>query len=145
MSVEGSLGSKMRSEWLTTEFALVDEDGYGIVSEDVAVATICKLCPGIKEAKVRGGVGVIHTTHASIMLCNVDLQSETSSSTAVQNIQSRPGWDLWDILLTDRYTCKSQLLLCTRSFGQMTSWFKATSGMKHVVLMGRVSVGHFPR
>lgn len=53
VSVEGSLGSKMRSEWLTAEFAQVDEDGYGIVSEDVAVATICKLCPGIKEAKVR--------------------------------------------------------------------------------------------
>uniref|UniRef100_A0A3B5B6L4 Phosphoinositide phospholipase C n=1 Tax=Stegastes partitus TaxID=144197 RepID=A0A3B5B6L4_9TELE len=47
------LGSKMRSEWLAAEFAQVDEDGYGIVSEDVAVATICKLCPGIKEAKVR--------------------------------------------------------------------------------------------
>uniref|UniRef100_A0A8C9ZIY8 Phosphoinositide phospholipase C n=1 Tax=Sander lucioperca TaxID=283035 RepID=A0A8C9ZIY8_SANLU len=45
--------SKMRSEWLAAEFAQVDEDGYGIVSEDVAVATICKLCPGIKEAKVR--------------------------------------------------------------------------------------------
>lgn len=54
VAVEGSLGSKMRSEWLTAEFAQVDEDGYGIVSEDVAVATICKLCPGIKEAKVRG-------------------------------------------------------------------------------------------
>lgn len=54
LSVEGSLGSKMRSEWLAAEFAQVDEDGYGIVSEDVAVATICKLCPGIKEAKVRG-------------------------------------------------------------------------------------------
>ncbi|XP_072253650.1 inactive phospholipase C-like protein 1 isoform X2 [Leuresthes tenuis] len=53
VSVEGSLGSKMRSEWLAAEFAQVDEDGYGIVSEDVAVATICKLCPGIKEAKVR--------------------------------------------------------------------------------------------
>ncbi|KAJ0005424.1 hypothetical protein NQD34_015318 [Periophthalmus magnuspinnatus] len=53
LSVEGSLGSKMRSEWLATEFAAVDEDGYGIVSEDVAVTTICKLCPGIKEAKVR--------------------------------------------------------------------------------------------
>uniref|UniRef100_A0A3Q3DS66 Phosphoinositide phospholipase C n=1 Tax=Hippocampus comes TaxID=109280 RepID=A0A3Q3DS66_HIPCM len=47
------LGSKMRSEWLATEFARVDEDGYGIVSEDVAVTTIVKLCPGIKEAKVR--------------------------------------------------------------------------------------------
>uniref|UniRef100_A0A3Q3VQU2 Phosphoinositide phospholipase C n=1 Tax=Mola mola TaxID=94237 RepID=A0A3Q3VQU2_MOLML len=47
------LGGKMRSEWLAVEFAQVDEDGYGIVSEDVAVATICKLCPGIKEAKVR--------------------------------------------------------------------------------------------
>ncbi|KAM9343985.1 inactive phospholipase C-like protein 1 [Pholidichthys leucotaenia] len=53
VAVEGSLGSKMRSEWLAAEFAQVDEDGYGIVSEDVAVATICKLCPGIKEAKVR--------------------------------------------------------------------------------------------
>uniref|UniRef100_A0A8C9ZHB3 Phosphoinositide phospholipase C n=1 Tax=Sander lucioperca TaxID=283035 RepID=A0A8C9ZHB3_SANLU len=47
------IGGKMRSEWLAAEFAQVDEDGYGIVSEDVAVATICKLCPGIKEAKVR--------------------------------------------------------------------------------------------
>uniref|UniRef100_A0A8C4IT75 Phosphoinositide phospholipase C n=1 Tax=Dicentrarchus labrax TaxID=13489 RepID=A0A8C4IT75_DICLA len=47
------LGGKMRSEWLAAEIAQVDEDGYGIVSEDVAVATICKLCPGIKEAKVR--------------------------------------------------------------------------------------------
>nr|XP_019962981.1 PREDICTED: inactive phospholipase C-like protein 1 [Paralichthys olivaceus] len=53
VAVDGSLGSKMRSEWLAAEFAQVDEDGYGIVSEDVAVATICKLCPGIKEAKVR--------------------------------------------------------------------------------------------
>lgn len=51
--VEGSLGGKMRSDWLSAEFAQVDEDGYGIVSEDVAVTTICKLCPGIKEAKVR--------------------------------------------------------------------------------------------
>ncbi|KAM9710276.1 LOW QUALITY PROTEIN: inactive phospholipase C-like protein 1 [Menidia menidia] len=53
LAVEGSLGSKMRNEWLADEFAQVDEDGYGIVSEDVAVATVCKLCPGIKEAKVR--------------------------------------------------------------------------------------------
>lgn len=53
LAVEGSLGGKMRSEWLAAEFAQVDEDGYGIVSEDVAVATICKLCPGIKETKVR--------------------------------------------------------------------------------------------
>ncbi|XP_077473169.1 inactive phospholipase C-like protein 1 isoform X2 [Stigmatopora argus] len=51
--MEGSLGSKLRSEWLATEFAQVDEDGYGIVSEDVAVKTIVKLCPGIKETKVR--------------------------------------------------------------------------------------------
>ncbi|XP_026127362.1 inactive phospholipase C-like protein 1 [Carassius auratus] len=50
---EGSTGSKMRQNWLATEFALVDEDGHGIVSEDTAVATICKLCPGIREAKVR--------------------------------------------------------------------------------------------
>lgn len=54
VAVEGSLGGKVRSEWLAVEFAQVDDDGYGIVSEDVAVATICKLCPGIKEAKVRG-------------------------------------------------------------------------------------------
>lgn len=54
MLVEGTLGSKMRSEWLAAEFARVDEDGYGIVSEDVAVTTICKLCPGMKEAKVGG-------------------------------------------------------------------------------------------
>ncbi|XP_054471163.1 inactive phospholipase C-like protein 1 [Anoplopoma fimbria] len=53
VAVDGSPGGKMRSEWLAAEFAQVDEDGYGIVSEDVAVATICKLCPGIKEAKVR--------------------------------------------------------------------------------------------
>uniref|UniRef100_A0A3P8UW56 Phosphoinositide phospholipase C n=1 Tax=Cynoglossus semilaevis TaxID=244447 RepID=A0A3P8UW56_CYNSE len=53
VAVEGSLGSKIRCEWLTTEFALVDEDGHGIVTEDVAVSTICKLCPGTREAKVR--------------------------------------------------------------------------------------------
>uniref|UniRef100_A0A8C1VFJ1 Phosphoinositide phospholipase C n=1 Tax=Cyprinus carpio TaxID=7962 RepID=A0A8C1VFJ1_CYPCA len=50
---EGSTGSKMRQNWLAAEFVLVDEDGHGIVSEDTAVATICKLCPGIREAKVR--------------------------------------------------------------------------------------------
>jgi len=50
---DGSPGGRMRSEWLAAEFAQVDEDGYGIVKEDVAVATICKLCPGIKEAKVK--------------------------------------------------------------------------------------------
>ncbi|XP_026073701.1 inactive phospholipase C-like protein 1 [Carassius auratus] len=50
---DGSIGSTMRWNWLAAEFALVDEDGHGIVSEDTAVATICKLCPGIKEAKVR--------------------------------------------------------------------------------------------
>lgn len=49
---EGSTGSKMRQNWLAAEFVLVDEDGHGIVSEDTAVATICKLCPGIREAKV---------------------------------------------------------------------------------------------
>uniref|UniRef100_A0A8C5HM10 Phosphoinositide phospholipase C n=1 Tax=Gouania willdenowi TaxID=441366 RepID=A0A8C5HM10_GOUWI len=47
------VGSRMRSEWLTEEFSKVDEDGYGIVTENVAVSTICKLCPGIKEGKVR--------------------------------------------------------------------------------------------
>ncbi|XP_016111338.1 inactive phospholipase C-like protein 1 isoform X1 [Sinocyclocheilus grahami] len=50
---EGSIGNKMRQNWLVAEFALVDEDGHGFVSEDTAVATICKLCPGIREAKVR--------------------------------------------------------------------------------------------
>lgn len=60
MVVEGTLGCKMRSEWLAAEFARVDEDGYGIVSEDVAVSTICKLCPGIKEAKVRGDLKCAH-------------------------------------------------------------------------------------
>lgn len=61
VAVDGSLGGTMRSEWLAAEFAQVDEDGYGIVSEDVAVATICKLCPGIKEAKVRGARrGLLH-------------------------------------------------------------------------------------
>lgn len=50
---EGSVGSKMRQNWLAMEFALVDEDGHGIVIEDTAVATICKLCPGIREGKVR--------------------------------------------------------------------------------------------
>ncbi|KAG5833488.1 hypothetical protein ANANG_G00276460 [Anguilla anguilla] len=50
---DGSLGSRMRCGWLAEEFGKVDEDGHGFVSEDVAVATICKLCPSIKEAKVR--------------------------------------------------------------------------------------------
>ncbi|XP_063070218.1 inactive phospholipase C-like protein 1 [Engraulis encrasicolus] len=50
---ESSPGSKMRRDWLTFEFSKGDEDGYGIVSEDTAVKTICRLCPGIKEAKVR--------------------------------------------------------------------------------------------
>lgn len=52
LAVECSLGGEMRRQWLAAEFALVDEDGYSFVPEDVAVATICKLCPGIKEAKV---------------------------------------------------------------------------------------------
>ncbi|XP_028847800.1 inactive phospholipase C-like protein 1 [Denticeps clupeoides] len=50
---EGTPGSKMRQDWLAAEFSKVDEDGYGIVPEDTAVATICKLCPSIKETKVR--------------------------------------------------------------------------------------------
>ncbi|KAK3543603.1 hypothetical protein QTP70_023951 [Hemibagrus guttatus] len=50
---ERSVGSKLRRDWLAAEFALGDEDGHGIVSENIAVATICRLCPGIKEAKVR--------------------------------------------------------------------------------------------
>ncbi|KAJ8396304.1 hypothetical protein AAFF_G00018810 [Aldrovandia affinis] len=50
---EGSPGSQMRTAWLAAEFAKGDEDGYGIVPEDVAVETICRLCPRIKEAKVR--------------------------------------------------------------------------------------------
>ena len=54
--VEGSPGSRMRSEWLAAEFAQVDADGNGVVTENVAVAAICKLCPGIKEAKVWSSV-----------------------------------------------------------------------------------------
>ncbi|KAG9348687.1 hypothetical protein JZ751_029004 [Albula glossodonta] len=50
---EGSPGSMMREAWLAAEFGKGDEDGYGIVPEDVAVETICRLCPRIKEAKVR--------------------------------------------------------------------------------------------
>ncbi|KAJ8255244.1 hypothetical protein GJAV_G00202700 [Gymnothorax javanicus] len=50
---EESPGSRMRTDWLAAEFTKVDEDGYGIVPEDVAVETICRLCPRIKEAKVR--------------------------------------------------------------------------------------------
>ncbi|XP_060785474.1 inactive phospholipase C-like protein 1 isoform X2 [Neoarius graeffei] len=50
---ETSMGSRLRRDWLAAEFALGDEDGHGIVSEDIAVATICRLCPRIKEAKVR--------------------------------------------------------------------------------------------
>ncbi|KPP61766.1 inactive phospholipase C-like protein 1-like, partial [Scleropages formosus] len=50
---EDSLGSKIRYDWLAAEFGKSDEDGNGIVSEDTAVATICRLCPGTKEAKVR--------------------------------------------------------------------------------------------
>lgn len=52
-TVQCSVGGDMRREWLAAEFALVDENGFGFVSEDVAVATICKLCPGIKKVKVR--------------------------------------------------------------------------------------------
>ncbi|KAJ8350466.1 hypothetical protein SKAU_G00255960 [Synaphobranchus kaupii] len=52
-SQDGSPGSRMRRGWLADEFGEVDEDGHGVVSEDVAVATICRLCPSIKEAKVR--------------------------------------------------------------------------------------------
>ena len=51
---ESSPGSNMRRDWLAFELSKGDEDGYGIVSEDTAVATICRLCPSIKEAKVRG-------------------------------------------------------------------------------------------
>ncbi|KAJ8283025.1 hypothetical protein COCON_G00055440 [Conger conger] len=50
---EESAGSRMRADWLAAEFGTGDEDGYGIVAEDVAVETICRLCPRIKEAKVR--------------------------------------------------------------------------------------------
>ncbi|KAJ3591753.1 hypothetical protein NHX12_006885 [Muraenolepis orangiensis] len=50
---EGSPGGRMRSEWLVAEFARVDADGNGVVTEDVAVGAIGALCPGIKEAKVR--------------------------------------------------------------------------------------------
>ncbi|KPP75010.1 inactive phospholipase C-like protein 1-like [Scleropages formosus] len=50
---EGSPGSRMRRDWLAAEFALVDQDGYGVVPEDTAVTAISRLCPGIKETKVR--------------------------------------------------------------------------------------------
>ncbi|KAG5851669.1 hypothetical protein ANANG_G00054080 [Anguilla anguilla] len=49
----GAAGVRMRADWLAAEFAKGDEDGYGIVPEDVAVETICRLCPRMKEAKVR--------------------------------------------------------------------------------------------
>lgn len=63
---EGSIGSKMRRNWLVAEFALVDEDGHGIVSEDTAVATICKLCPGIKEAKVTSSFIINYINHNNL-------------------------------------------------------------------------------
>ncbi|XP_048868648.1 inactive phospholipase C-like protein 1 [Brienomyrus brachyistius] len=50
---EGSPGSRTRRDWLASEFSKWDEDGYGIISEDAAVAAICSLYPGIKEAKVQ--------------------------------------------------------------------------------------------
>ncbi|KAJ8415058.1 hypothetical protein AAFF_G00007560 [Aldrovandia affinis] len=50
---EGSHGSRIRRGWLADEFGKVDEDGHGFVTEDVAVATVCRLCPSIKETKVR--------------------------------------------------------------------------------------------
>ncbi|KAI1899759.1 hypothetical protein AGOR_G00065060 [Albula goreensis] len=53
VSEDSSPGSRIRRGWLADEFGKVDEDGHGIVSEDVAVATICRLCPSIKETKVR--------------------------------------------------------------------------------------------
>lgn len=62
-TLQCSVGGDMRREWLAAEFALVDEDSYGFVSEDVAVATICKLCPGIKKIKVRRflrGILIVH-------------------------------------------------------------------------------------
>lgn len=49
---EGSPGSRTRRDWLASEFGKWDEDGYGIISEDAAVAAICSLYPAIKEAKV---------------------------------------------------------------------------------------------
>lgn len=63
-TLQCSVGGDMRREWLAAEFALVDEDGYGFVSEDVAVATICKLCPGIKKIKVRRFLRGILIMHA---------------------------------------------------------------------------------
>ncbi|XP_066543926.1 inactive phospholipase C-like protein 1 [Amia ocellicauda] len=50
---EESPGSAQRAAWLAAEFRAVDEYGYGHVPEDIAVATVCCLCPGVREAKVR--------------------------------------------------------------------------------------------
>lgn len=62
---EESPGSRMRADWLAAEFGKGDEDGYGIVAENVAVETICRLCPRIKEAKV--GYGIPHTPRPGIL------------------------------------------------------------------------------
>ncbi|XP_023684758.2 inactive phospholipase C-like protein 1 isoform X1 [Paramormyrops kingsleyae] len=50
---EGSLGHRLRRSWLAAEFGKDDESGYGVMSEDAAVATVCRLCPSIRETKVR--------------------------------------------------------------------------------------------
>uniref|UniRef100_W5M8U3 Phosphoinositide phospholipase C n=1 Tax=Lepisosteus oculatus TaxID=7918 RepID=W5M8U3_LEPOC len=52
-ALEGSPGSVMRAAWLAEEFRRADEDGFGIVPEDTAVGTVCRLCPGVKETRVR--------------------------------------------------------------------------------------------
>ncbi|XP_069052564.1 inactive phospholipase C-like protein 1 [Lepisosteus oculatus] len=52
-ALEGSPGSAMRAAWLAEEFRRADEDGFGIVPEDTAVGTVCRLCPGVKETRVR--------------------------------------------------------------------------------------------
>ncbi|XP_048833755.1 inactive phospholipase C-like protein 1 [Brienomyrus brachyistius] len=50
---EGSLGNRLRRSWLAAEFGKDDENGCGVASEDAAVAAICRLCPSIRETKVR--------------------------------------------------------------------------------------------
>ncbi|XP_041118250.1 inactive phospholipase C-like protein 1 [Polyodon spathula] len=51
--LEGGPANSIRAAWLSAEFCRSDEDGNGIMPEDIAVDCIRRLCPGIKETKVR--------------------------------------------------------------------------------------------
>ncbi|MGH0139099.1 UNVERIFIED_CONTAM: hypothetical protein FKN15_036588 [Acipenser sinensis] len=51
--LEGGPANSIRAAWLSAEFCRNDEDGNGIMPEDIAVDCIRRLCPGIKETKVR--------------------------------------------------------------------------------------------